>query len=329
MFLIVLGICQIVAGALAAQTTSQPESGQAVITASTSVASVQVAEPFSMEVKCVAPVGTNVSFPAVMEQLGEFDVIDHHDAFDVPLDSSTKQRCWTRQMTLESIVTGTLTVPAIEVQVSNQTETKRLASNPLEINVLSVLEDRPDPKNFRDVKPLVDVELESVTSYGWVGWTLGGLAGGSLLAWATIAFVRRRQFITPAQWAKREFDLLEQSAGSPREAGGLIDSEYFACQLSSIFREYLELQLEIAAPSQTTRELLAAVRTTAGFDDEIANRIGQLLALADRAKYAGIDLSETQQRGAIEEGRNLVNQIANQMTQVTAAQRDTSQQTAH
>lgn len=334
--LIVASICLAAFGSASAQTPDPGlDSEQAVIAASVSVSSVQVAEPFLLEVKCVAPVGTKVNFPAVIETLDEFDVIDHQDAFDVPLNDSSKQRSWTRQMTLESIVTGELTIPAIEVQVSDGTQTKRLASNPLTVKVLSVLEDRPDPRNFRDVKPLVDVEIETQRSHTWVGWTMGGLAGGLFFAWALIAFARRKRFITPAQWANHEFDQLEQSYASGlavsanqsaalREPIGAADSEHVSCQLSSIIREFLDLQLDISAPNQATCELLKSVKTDGGVDEETANRIGELFALADQAKYAGVELSETQLRNAINEGRSLVNQIANQMINVMAAKRDTA-----
>ena len=297
------------------------DENSAEMTANVTQTSVQVAEPFLLEVKCLAPAGAKVNFPAVPEQIGDLDVIDHQDIFDVPIGSSSNRRSWTRRITLESIVTGELTIPAIEVQVSNATETKRLASNPLAVSVLSVLEDRPDPKDFRDVKPLVDVEIESDKSYAWAGWTAGGLAGGSLLALALVSLVRRSRFVTPVQWANRQFDQLERavagSSGSskgPAAASDLtlrMDSESVSCQLSSIIREFVELQLEISAPNQTTDELQTAVSQGAGVDQDTVNRIGNLFRLADQAKYAGVELSKTQLQDAIQEGRILVNQIAN------------------
>ena len=303
--------CLVGIGHAAAQPSSGQETQQATITASASVTAVQVAEPFQLVIECVAPVGTNVSFPAVIEKLGEFDVIEHRDAFDIPLKSDSNRRSWTRTMTLESIVTGDLTLPAIEVQISDGTGRKRLASRPLQIKVLSVLEDRPDPNNFRDVKPLVDVEIETepASSFAWVGWTIGGLAGGLFFAAAVVALVRHKRFITPSQWAHQEFDQLEQSL-STQQRDTAADSGFVSSQWSAIIREFLEMQLDISAPHQTSNELLAAVKDGGEIDAETVNQIGKLFTLADRAKYAGLELSQTQLRDAILDGRKLVNQIA-------------------
>jgi hypothetical protein len=295
------------------------ESEPATIKASVSVSAVQVAEPFLLEIQCVAPVGTRVNFPAVSEKLDEFDVINHRDAFEIPLETDSKQRSWTRQMTLESIVTGDLTVPAIEVQISDGAGTRRLASNRLDVKVLSLLEDRPDPKNFRDVKPLVDIEIEPVSSYAWVGWLAGGLAGGLFFAGALIAVVRHKRFITPLQWANEEFDQLEQSFASSRRTGAAI-SEQVSNELSLIVREFLEMQLEVSASNQTTVELLTAINTTGVVDEQTAEQIHQLFALADQAKYGGLALSETQLETAINEGRRLVHQIATQITPALSAE---------
>jgi hypothetical protein len=321
-FWLVALFCLVGTESVSAQTsTPGMESKSATINASVSVSAVQVAEPFLLEIQCVAPVGTRVNFPAVIEKLGEFDVIDHRDTFDIPLETDAKQRSWTRQMTLESIVTGDLTVPAIEVQISDDSGTGRLASNPLDVKVLSVLEDRADPKKFRDVKPLVDVEIESASSHAWVGWLAGGLAGGLFFAGAMIAVVRHKRFITPLQWANREFDQLEQSCASSRQACAA-DSGHVSNELSLIVREFLEMQLEISAPNQTTDELLAAIKTTGVVHDETSDQIGKLFALADQAKYGGLELSETQLQSSIEEGRRLVHQIANQITPALSAEKN-------
>lgn len=148
---------------------------QATMTTHLSTSSVQVAEPFWLEFKCVVPANTTVNFPAVMKKFGDLDVVDHQDQFDIPLDSSPELRGWTRRLTLESIVTGNLNIPTIEVQLAHGSQSKRLASKPQQLSVLSVLEDRAGPKSFRDLKPLADIEIESrpssLGSHGrWVDW---------------------------------------------------------------------------------------------------------------------------------------------------------------
>ncbi len=96
----------------------------ATIVAKASTNSVQVAEPFTLEWTVTAPVGAKVAFPSIGKQLGEFDVVDTEDLFDIPDATAVDARTWTRRLTLESIVTGELKVPTMEIQVSESGETQ-------------------------------------------------------------------------------------------------------------------------------------------------------------------------------------------------------------
>ncbi len=136
--------------------------------------SVQVAEPFTLDVTVTAPVGAKVTFPAIADKIGDFDVRDSQDVFDVPADDA---RTWTRHLTLESITTGDLQIPPIDVQVNEGGKATLVPSQPVTIRVASVLEDRSDPTKYRDIQSVVDVDVPVVRSNTWVWWTLGGAAG--------------------------------------------------------------------------------------------------------------------------------------------------------
>lgn len=280
---------------LAAQTSSKPR-----VSGTVSKTSVQVAEPFTFEIRCIAPANARVSFPAVPKNLGEFDVIDHQDRFDVPLDSSS-DRSWTRYLTLESITTGKLPLPSVEVQVGIGEKTTRLETKSRTINVLSVLEGRPDPKSFRDVRPLVDVAVEPDKSYTWIGWTAGGIAGAILLVGSVFVLMRRGRFISPAQWAQRELDELAKPSVTPTDS---ID------RLSEIMREFLSLQTNIAAPNLTTDELLRTLQSSEAMDTETTSQLADLFQKADQAKYAGVGISESDLQDLIQNARELVEHLA-------------------
>lgn len=277
---------------------------EAVMTMQLSTSTVQVAEPFWLEFRCVAPAGTTVNFPAVIDRVGDLEVVDHEDQFDIPIESSLELRSWTRRLTLESIVTGSLTIPSIEVQLTHSSQAKRLATEPRQVNVLSVLEDRADPLSFRDIKPLADIEIQLNPSHGWIGWTIGGLVGVLLMVATSIALIRRQRFLTPVQWANRELDLLEQSFN------GTATSDQVAFRWSSIMREFIQLQFGVSAPNQTTGELAETLRVQGCVDDPTANQIEALFALADQIKYAGVEMPVARLETAIQDGRRLVNHMA-------------------
>ncbi len=169
---------------------------EATIVASASAARVLVAEPFTLEWSVTAPTGAKVVFPTIAKQLGEFDVDESTDLFDIPDANLTDTRTWTRRLTLESIVTGELSIPALEVQVTDKSGQYVLQSKAITINVTSVLEERGDPTKFRDIQSVVDVDLPVSHSNAWFWWTVGSVAGLSLVAISAVAVTRRRRWLT-------------------------------------------------------------------------------------------------------------------------------------
>ena len=266
---------------------------------------VQIAEPFQLELTVTAPSGTRVSLPAIGDRLGEFDVLDSQDLADIPSDTSAGQRIWKRQLSLESIVAGDLQVPELEIQTVNGTESQTLSTQPISVRVLSVLEGRADPTQFRDIQSVVDVSVPQPESYSWVWWAAGGM-GIASFAVASIAIVaRRKTWLSPVEWAEQELDALQSS-----EAMQANDSETISQELSTVLRDFLELQFEISTPVQTTNELLSDVNHRKILQPELAKRFSKLFAIADEAKFAGLNLTESQLNKVFDEARSVINEAS-------------------
>ena len=290
---------------LIANANAQSGAKQTEISATASRNSVRVAEPFSLEIRCTAPFGSKVVFPVEVNQIGDFEVIESRDEFDVPSSDSQEMRTWTRKMTLESIVTGQLEIPSLEVQVSVTGKYKGLLTKSLQISVVSVLEDRPDPAKFRDLKPLVDVEVPVETSSSWVWWA-GGLAGLSLLSAGALLFATRvRKRLKPVQWAVGELNKIENdSRNQVANAEELVTD-----RVAAVVRDYLEMEFAISAPTQTTAEVAETVRKHNLVDQETQRKLAGLFSLADQAKYAGLDLTNDEVENAIQEAHGVVRLI--------------------
>ncbi len=291
---------------------AKADSIQATVTSTTSNTTVQVAEPFSLELTVTAPAGSKVDFPSIGQSLGNFDVTDQVDRTDVPSANDVNQRIWIQRLTLESIVTGDIKIPSLEIQVRQDGKLQTLKTDVIPIRVASVLEDRADPTKFRDIKSVVDVAVPQPISHAWMWWTLGGAGGAMAAAFALIAVTKRKSWITPVTWAMRELDQLRNSAAMESA-----DSEIVTENLTTILRDYLELQFNIATPVQTTSELLHEIATSKLMSADAVNGFATLFENADLARFAGLQLSPTELKKCVDDAEQLIKRTTREIKVVS------------
>jgi hypothetical protein len=275
------------------------------VTTKVSSTTARVAEPLTLDLTVTAPTGSKVRFPAIGESFGDFDVIDQTDRPDVPADDQSNNRTWMRHFTLESLVTGNLEIPALEIQVHHDSESIALKSDAIPVRILSVLEDRADPMKFRDIQTVLDVSVPTPVSRTWIWWTIGGTAGLGAIALVLTTLKKRRTWMTPDTWAKREFDQLRNS-----EMLRNTDSAGVTEQITTILRDYLELKFNIAAPVQTTHELLQSFETTGILIAATAEKYAELFQTADLTRFAGLRLSATKLQQTIDDAERLIEQTS-------------------
>lgn len=270
---------------------------------------VQVAEPFEVQLTVVAREGVRVTLPPIDKQLGDFDVIEQQETSDLPLEDG--MRLWQRTIILESIQTGNLTIPSLEVRVKSAEQEQVLRSPTVAVVVASVLEDRADPTQIRDIRPVIDLPVpqqkDSLPQWPWwVGG--GGLAAMFGLAIVLLARRRRPQWLSPAAWAQGELSLLATSTALPQS-----DPQTATNQLAMILRQYLQLQFEVDAPTMTTNELLATIADREQVSQEQLQSFRELLSATDLARFAGMSMTEEELKAAIEQASELVSQTGQQI----------------
>ncbi len=279
------------------------------IAVTTSTNSVQVAEPFTVQWTVIAPSGSRVTFPEIGSKFAEFDILSTSDQFDLPQTDSPEMRVWRRRMILETIFTGDQQIPVLEIGVvpdGNASEDAALLrSQPTTIHVASVLEDRADPTQFRDIESVVDVDVPVVPSYDWVGWTLGGAAALTALALGGVAIHRRRRTVTAKAWALDELDELQRTLDT-----GPAEIEDAAQRVSAVVRNFLLLQFDTAASGDTSHEVIDEVDSRDCVDPHVIARLQELFAQADTAKFAGLQMTRSEVQAAIENARGIVQAIA-------------------
>lgn len=308
--ILLLAMVALFAGTAQAQVGSESPN----ITAKASKNVVQVAEAFQLELQLEVAAGSEVFFPVVGAQLGKFDVLEHRDVFDLPATTNpTKLRTWTRRLTLESIATGNLEIPSIEVQVSQGGTLETVETNPIPVQVISVLEDRADPSQFRDIRSVVDIDVPQPESYAWVAWGLGGSIAVICVVALIAAAVRRKKYITPREWALGE--LLELGESEAMQAG---DTKTVLDSLSGILKGFIQLQFNVSAPMFTTDELLQTVANQSTADSAELTKLRELLALTDQAKFAGMTIDRTELLESVQTASAMVQSIEDSMQAETS-----------
>ena len=279
-----------------------------LVTVEASTNSVTVAEPFTLSWTVTATEGAKVAFPQVGAVLGDFDIINKNDRFDVPDKTNPKIRTWRRSLVLESLTTGAFEIPPLEIQVRNATNEQSLRSDPFRITVTSVLEGDEDPEDFLDIQPVIDADLPDIRSNTSIGWILGTICASALALGGGILVWSRKKIVSPRQLAFTRLRQVEQSIDTETPS-----SESFAVLISSIARDFLKVQLDVHQAGTTDVELLENVVLKNLLDADASVKLGSLFRLVDQAKFAGTTLSLGEMKETIGHVKNLVDQVSQGM----------------
>jgi hypothetical protein len=261
---------------------------------------IRVAEPLTFELTIKAPAGKTVVFPEVPQQLGPFEIVDFTARPDVPIDGGNR-RLWQATLKLETIETGELEIPSLEIQVTGEDEfasTQTLRTEPMTVSVVSLLEDRVDPTDFRDVKDVIDV-TPTENRAAQLSWLTGGLV--VIVPAIVLAFVlaaRTRRTITPAEWALDELDQLRAAASDGRTPEDeALDS------VSQTVRDYLAFEWGDDFFAAFSVEEALGKR---GIEPETGQHFAALNKLADEVKFARRRVRTAQLHEAFEHAHQFI-----------------------
>jgi hypothetical protein len=266
----------------------------------------RVADPINLVLEVDAPKGARVELPAKAEQLGEFEIRRSAQTTDIPSAHHANERSWILRLTLESIKTGALAVPPMEIHYTTDaasTELKSLSTKPIAVHITSVLEHRPDPTKFRDIKQTVDIPVPAETSRTWIVWAYGAAAGAVVLALTFLVVRRRPRGLAPAAWALASIEELErvdvkQTAGADALFNEIVD----------VVREYIELEFQVPALERTTREFLAEAAEEVALPEVASKRLAWLASVADEIKFARLGVGEEHLQHAFAQAKAFIHE---------------------
>ena len=271
-------------------------------TAVASPKTIGVAEPLLVSIEVFSPEGVTVRFPEAGEKVGEFEVVSHRDTLDIPTVDGRKN---IRQLTLESLQAGALTLPEFEVYFADrrgeEAEFATVNTNAIPIVVESSITDLDDPTDFRDLKNVVFLdEPVNAKPIAWGVWAMiGALGMTGFVGFVLVGKFLRR--LSPKQRALRALDQLSDSESLSR-----CDSKLVYEETTRVLRTFIESQFEFPATRQTTEEFLQAVGSDSRLEDALQDRLGRFLDSADLVKFAGLSCSKEVLCNAIEMARQFV-----------------------
>ncbi len=305
-------IRRLVAAALLLASPAAVLAGQSVVTSgpitfrvTVSAEQAFVAQPLEFVLQVDAPRGAIVKLPQISGMLGTFEIRDFQTTADIPIAGTSERRRWIGRGSVESLRAGDFSIPSLEAQIRMCPDTsapKTLRSEPVSVRILSSVEDRAEATAFRDIKDVVDVSVPREPHRGWRWYIGGGIAALVLFGIAGVYVVRRRQEVSPVQWALREIDQVEQAFRLER-------SNAIECyeQLADVLAEYLRLRF---APDVALRwideKADAHDPRLPNLKAETQSEIHELLSAAEQVKFACLTISRPDLLRTMQQVRHLV-----------------------
>lgn len=258
---------------------------------------VQIADPFEFEITVTGPPDTKVSFQEIEDKLGSFDVLEVKDRVGQPAVGDSKGRAWSRTLLLETIETGNLRVPRIEISVQEKNgNAKLLRTDPVEISVVSVVESSADLTKFADIADLVDVEQSgaSLVSAVWVSLTAGFVL--ALFACCLLIAKRRRTSLSARDWALAQLSDQESDFG----------------HAETVMRRFLEERFAFPATSLSAT-LITDRLLRSGVSPSLVSGIEQAFAVSERVKFGGSHISQDEETKLLDQARSLIKDLDDTM----------------
>ena len=127
----------------------------------------------------------------------------------------------------------------------------------------------------------------------------GGLACLAVLA---VGVARRKRWVTPAKWARQELTKLQSGNSCDLMTLEVVSS------IERVVRTYLEKEFEFPATAYTADQVASALvqrNATSGTCEQVRS----LLVIAERAKFAGLDLNHPELTSAIKDAQMLIEEL--------------------
>ncbi len=247
--------------------------------------SITIAQTLLLELEATVRPDYEIQMPKVDEVLSDFGLVDWTN-LGRRLDDRNNV-VTTSQYRLEPFLSGEYEIPAFAFvfhDVNEPDATHELASEPIPVEVTSLLGEDRDKLVINDIEGVVEVPKKA--SWWWA-WALGGvvLAAAVPLGWWLLLKTRRREATRVFQPAHEvAYARLRALVAQNLVEAGRIKEFYEG--LSGILRHYIEDRFDLHAPERTTEEFLAELGRTDLLTEPDKAVLAEFLTHCDLVKFA-------------------------------------------
>lgn len=267
---------------------------------------VTVGDRFTVFVRVRAPAGATIAFPAGPDS-GTVELVTNAAFTEPRVDSLWVEQTAGYRLAAWDVDSQPLPFP--DVVVRSGSLERQVPFGARSIFVRSVL---PADTTLHVPKPAREMFAFGIPR--WLLWLLAALLALllALLAWWLWRKLRRReQQLPPFEHAEREFARIEALQLPEHDQGAR-----HVALMTDVLREYLAARISEARASQTSWELLRAMRSAdaGGWDAPMQSRAEKLFARADLAKFAAARIPPDEARTLGAEARALVGETERRIT---------------
>ncbi|MBN1507569.1 MAG: hypothetical protein JW955_12025 [Sedimentisphaerales bacterium] len=260
------------------------ERGPASVHVRLDKAKMTIADTVLLQLEASVASGYEMQMPKVDKVLENFGIVDW-DNLGNKLDDKNNV-VTTHQYRLEPFLSGKYDIPAFTFQfhdVNDPDSQHELASEPIPVEVTSLLGDQRAKLVIEDIEGVVEMPKGAVRWWLWVLVLLGVAAVPA--GWLVLRSRRARELVRifkPAHevaYARLRALVAEDLI----EAGRI--KEFYE-RISGILRHYIEDRFDLHAPERTTEEFLAELRFTEVLSSAHKEVLGEFLTHCDLVKFA-------------------------------------------
>jgi hypothetical protein len=244
-----------------------------------------IAETLLLEFEAVIEPGYEVRMPKVDKVLENFGIVDWNN-MGSRLDENNNVAS-TYRYRLEPFLSGKYEVPAFtfEFYDVNSVEDKKyeLSSEPLEVEVTSLLGEQREELVIEDIEDVVEMPQEA--SLWWIWLLIISFIAAAAGGWILLRRKRVAKLIRIFKPAHEiAYDRLKALVQENLVEAGKIKEFYE--RISSILRHYIEHRFDLRAPERTTEEFLAELKYTDVLSVSDKESLEEFLTHCDLVKFA-------------------------------------------
>jgi len=244
-----------------------------------------IAETLLLELEATIEPGYEVRMPKVDAVLVNFGIVDWNNLGD-KLDKDNNVVS-TYRYRLEPFLSGKYEIPALTFEFvdvnSPEAKTYQLATEPIEVEVASLLGEERADLVIEDIEDVVEMPREA--SLWWVWVLLAACIAGAGGLWLLL---RRRRAIELIRIFRPAHEIayarLRALVKEDLLKAGRIKEFYE--RISSILRHYIEHRFDLKAPERTTEEFLSELGATDVLGATDKESISEFLRHCDLVKFA-------------------------------------------